>query len=86
MREEFCGILFGLWIAGLGLGLRRFCGVRVGLVRAPSAPLNLPLSPQLYDYHTVNLFPEIAFDRPVRITASAGERDRLFVVEQGGRV
>ena len=75
---------FWVWIASLG----RICGASMelesGLVRVPSAPLNLPLSPQLYDYYTVNLFPEIAFDPPVRITAPAGERDRLIVVEQGG--
>ncbi len=86
VREELCGILFGVWIGAWFWACGASAELESGLIRAHSTPLNLPLSPQLYDYHTVNVFPQIAFDRPVRITAPVGERDRLFVVEQGGRV
>ncbi|MCS1408847.1 MAG: Quinoprotein glucose dehydrogenase B [Verrucomicrobia subdivision 3 bacterium] len=57
-----------------------------GLVRVANSQLNLPLLPQLFDYHMIDAFPQITFERPVRITAPVGERDRLFVVEQGGRI
>lgn len=77
-------VAFWVWIAGLVWACGASAESGSGLVRAHSAPLNLSISYQLYDYHTVNLFPEIAFDRPVRIMALAGERDRLLVVGQGG--
>ncbi len=68
------------WIGGA------FAEPESGLVRVSNARLNLPLSPQLYDYHAVDLFPGISFERPVRVRTPAGEQDRLFVVEQGGRI
>ena len=81
----------GIWLGGFLLAGLAVWGEAAeesesGLVRPPKTPLNFPLTPQLYDYHTVNAFPGIRVDRPVRITAPKGEQDRIFVVEQSGRI
>ena len=54
------------------------------VLRGPA--LELPLQPQLYDYHTVDAFPGMTFVQPVRTVSPPGETGRLFVVEQTGRV
>ena len=51
-----------------------------------AASLELPLAPQLYDYHAVDAFPGMTFVQPVRTVAPPGVSDRLFVVEQEGRI
>lgn len=57
-----------------------------GLERVDNPSLRLPLLPQLYNYHSVETFPGLKFDRPLRLTTPPGETERLFVVEQGGKI
>jgi glucose/arabinose dehydrogenase len=54
--------------------------------RDPAAQLALPLQPGSFGYTFENAFPNLSFASPVVITAPPGETNRLFVVEQAGRI
>src|SRR5439155_20096553 len=55
-----------------------------GLSREANSTLALPLEP--HQYATVDAFPGLRFDRPVAMVSPAGESNRLFIVEQSGRI
>jgi len=54
--------------------------------RDPSARLQLPTEPGAFGYTFENAFPGLTFSAPVVITAPPGETNRLFIVEQAGRI
>jgi len=54
--------------------------------RQPNTSLSVPQDPPLFGYQAVNAFPGLAFTRPVALVTQPGETNRLFVVEQAGRI
>jgi uncharacterized repeat protein (TIGR03806 family) len=56
------------------------------LQRQPNTTLNLPLEPPVFGYTLTNAFGNLSFADPVVITSPPGETNRLFVVEQRGRI
>ncbi len=71
-----------------------FLGVRIETVaqstnvieRVPNTTLRMPPAPQSWGYKTVPAFGTLAFNSPVAVRVPPGETNRLFVVEQGGRI
>jgi glucose/arabinose dehydrogenase len=79
---ERCGLLqllFSLCVSAIVVE----AGV---LQRQPATTLNLPQNPALYSYTLVNAFPQLEFTRPLIVVTPPGENNRLFVVEQPGRI
>lgn len=56
------------------------------LVRGPNPTLQLPEVPGSFGYQLVNAFPGTTFAAPLAMANPPGETNRLFVVEQGGRI
>ncbi|MDZ4779305.1 MAG: PQQ-dependent sugar dehydrogenase, partial [Planctomycetia bacterium] len=54
--------------------------------RVGNASLRLPSTPPTYSYALTNAFGNLTFANPVCMAAPPGEVNRLFVVEQAGRV
>lgn len=61
-------------------------GVRLALAASAPASLQMPSSPPSYGYSLTNAFGSLTFANPVVITSPPGETNRLFIVEQGGRI
>jgi glucose/arabinose dehydrogenase/mono/diheme cytochrome c family protein len=59
-------------------------------LNAPAAPINttlaLPLNPPIQGFATTNAFPGLAFSSPLALVTPPGETNRLFVIEQPGRI
>ena len=85
MSEKFTGIwtVFAYLVSIISV---TGAALDTGLERVFQPSLNVPSIPQLYDYHSVKTFPNVRFNRPVRLTAPPGETERLFVVEQSGQI
>ena len=56
------------------------------LQRVPATTLRLPAAPPTFGYAISNAFPGLTFAAPVALVTPPGETNRLFVVEQGGRI
>ena len=56
------------------------------LTRVPNTTLQLPEVPGGFGYRFVDGFPGVTLDNPLAITAPPGETNRLFIVEQPGRI
>jgi uncharacterized repeat protein (TIGR03806 family) len=56
------------------------------LQRVANTTLQMPQVPQSLGYKTVPAFGTLTFNNPVALRAPTGETNRLFVVEQGGKV
>src|SRR6266851_1050542 len=54
------------------------------LGREANSTLALPLEPN--QYATLDAFPGLRFDRPVALVSPPGDSNRLFIVEQIGRI
>src|SRR5437762_13652151 len=54
------------------------------LRREANSTLALPLEP--HQYATLDAFPGLRFDRPVALVSPPGDSNRLFIVEQIGRI
>ena len=54
--------------------------------RVPNTTLHLPQTPPIFGFAVTNAFGNLAFTAPVAITSPPDEINRLFIVEQGGRV
>jgi uncharacterized repeat protein (TIGR03806 family) len=54
--------------------------------RVPNTTLTVPEVPQQFGYQVVNAFPGLSFDKPVALVSQPGETNRLFVVEQAGKI
>ena len=64
-----------LWSQGSGLAQR-----------VANTSLRMPPSPPVLGYDTTNAFGTLTFPNPVAIVTPPDETNRLFVVEQGGRI
>src|SRR3974390_2177879 len=56
------------------------------LQRVPDTTLKMPQTPQSFGYKTQPAFGAMAFSSPVAVRTPVGETNRVFVVEQGGRI
>lgn len=57
------------------------------LQRVPNTTLtNLPPAPPVFGYAATNAFPGVTFTDPLAIATPPGETNRLFIVEQAGRI
>ncbi len=56
------------------------------LVREPNTTLKVPQVPGGFGYQMVDALPGLAFEAPVAIATPPGETNRLFIVEQRGRI
>src|SRR6266498_777660 len=54
--------------------------------RFPNTSLQMPQVPQTFGYKTEKAFGTLLFATPVAIRTAPGETNRLFVVEQGGKI
>lgn len=62
-------------------------GRAAGALPPPTAAgLKLPENPGSFGYRFIDAFPGLAVTNPVVITAPRGETNRLFIVEQAGRI
>ena len=75
-------------------GLVMFCGVGEdasaqvtnALQRVFNTTLTMPQTPQAYGYQTQPAFGNLPFNTPVNVRSPLEETNRLFVLEQGGRI
>ena len=74
--------------ASVGLALASAMGESdaLALQRLPNSTLQLPSSPPVYGYTRTHAFGSLTFTNPVAIASPPGETNRLFVVEQRGRI
>lgn len=56
------------------------------LQRVPNTTLQMPQTPQSSRFALTNAFGNLVFSQPMEIRTPPGETNRLFVVEQGGRI
>lgn len=56
------------------------------LERVPNTTLQMPAAPPVFGYIATNAFGNLTFTDPVAIVSPPGETNRLFVVEQRGRI
>jgi glucose/arabinose dehydrogenase/mono/diheme cytochrome c family protein len=83
-RISWCGfspssalILWAILLPGLACGSGG---------RLPNTTLRLPPNPPIFGYTATNAFGNLSFSRPVGMVTPSGETNRLFVVEQSGRI
>src|SRR5438105_14001221 len=63
------------------------CGQPFGLSnRVANTTLKMPSSLPVFGYSSTNALGAMTFNFPVAIVSAPGETDRLFVVEQPGRI
>jgi glucose/arabinose dehydrogenase len=74
--------------AALSFGLcRHAAGQSTDILqRVPNTTLNMPQTPQSFGYQTEPAFGTLTFNDPVAVRVATGETNRLFVVEQGGKI
>ena len=78
MRHSLLALL-----AALSVGLPVTAGP---LVRVPNTTLKLPEVPGSFGYQMANAFSGLTFSAPVALATPPGETNRLFIVEQPGRI
>ena len=54
--------------------------------RVPNATLQMPSAPPVFGYSLTNAFGNLTFTNAVALRTPPGETNRIFVVEQGGRI
>jgi hypothetical protein len=54
--------------------------------RVENSTLTLPASPPILGYTTTNAFPNLSFQQPLALATPPNETNRLFIVEQVGRI
>src|SRR5262245_43994069 len=54
--------------------------------RVGNNTLRMPPAPPVFSYTTNNAFGSLTFSAPVAIVSAPGETNRLFIVEQAGRI
>lgn len=76
----------GGWIVGfLVLWMMGFSGARAQLVRNANSTLALPATPPQHNFTLQQAF-GMTFSGPVAVATPPGETNRLFIVEQPGRI
>ncbi|HMO64720.1 MAG TPA: PQQ-dependent sugar dehydrogenase, partial [Verrucomicrobiota bacterium] len=78
-RPAWCRLLLAV-----GLGLTAACAS--ALERVVNTTLTLPQNPATLGYRVADALGGLRFDRPVALATPPGETNRLFVVEQSGRI
>jgi len=53
-------------------------------LRIPNSSLNVPATPPVTTYTTVDAFPALTFIQPINLATVPGDAQRLFVVQRGG--
>jgi uncharacterized repeat protein (TIGR03806 family) len=61
-------------------------GWAASITREANTTLRLPTTPSLHAYALVNAFPDVEFTDPVAIVTPPGENNKIFVVQQDGRI
>ena len=56
------------------------------LLRVPNTTLQMPSSPPVYGYTSVNAFPGLLFTNPICIVSPPGETNRLFILSKNGLI
>ena len=83
MKTSRCVI--ALWAAVFLTG--NLLAQSAGLVqRVANTSLRMPPAPPVFGYATTNAFGTLTFTNPLAIVSPPGETNRLFVVEQRGRI
>ena len=80
--------LFFLVAAALSLGAPSHASAQAtnGLQGVANTTLKMRQVPQSFGYTTKPAFGNLTFTTPVAVRTPAGETNRVFVVEQGGRI
>ncbi len=73
-------------VALLGLCAESRAELSNALQRVPNTTLKMPQAPQGFGFKTQPAFGTLSFSNPVGIRSAPGETNRLFVIEQGGKV
>jgi glucose/arabinose dehydrogenase len=83
-----CGRLLVFVAAGVLLGAEMEIAAQSPnvLQRVPNTTLKMPQTPQSFGYKTQPAFGAMSFSSPVAVRTPVGETNRVFVVEQGGRI
>ena len=79
----------GMWkmLVALALGfLVGWTGLLALENREANTSLAVPLEPQVFGFQTENAFGDLLFSRPVGLAIQPGSSDRVFVIEQAGRI
>ena len=75
-----------LWICLTGFAPGIHGEPRPGLERRPNTSLAIPETPPASEFTTERAFGSLRFTDPVGMTTPPGETNRLFVLEQAGRI
>src|SRR6185436_10999718 len=82
MKHKYEGFVFALLVFASLAGAQPF-----GLTnRVANTTLRMPAVPPVVGYTTTNAFGNLSFTDPVAIVTPPGETNRLFILEQRGRV
>ena len=74
-------------LAQIAVLLALGCHLAAGpLARVPNTSLRMPAFPEVVGLTTTNAFTGLSFDKPVGLVTPPGETNRLFVLEQRGRI
>lgn len=84
--HSFASIAGKLCCLGFGSFLAGALSIAHALDRVPNTSLKMPQVPQNFGYRTEPAFGSLGFTIPVAVRTPPGETNRLFVVEQGGRI
>ena len=68
------------------LALAGVCSAQPLTNRVANTTLKMPAAPPAFGYRTVNAFGTLTFTDPLAIASPPGETNRLFIVEQRGRI
>lgn len=81
-------LLRGLILALMLLSVRAGAGGQSPTVleRLSNTTLKMPQTPQSFGYKTQLAFGALPFTNPVAVRTAPGETNRIFVIEQGGKV
>ncbi len=79
-------LALGICLAALAPGTHGQTQTRPSLERRPNETLTIPENPPASEFTTERAFGSLRFTDPVGITTPPGETNRLFVLEQAGRI
>lgn len=71
---------------GMGLTALTLAAPPAPIQRVPNTTLTLPAQPPTFGFRTEVAFAGMSFSNPVAIASPPGETNRLFIVEQAGRI
>jgi glucose/arabinose dehydrogenase/mono/diheme cytochrome c family protein len=83
MKPSWCSFGLALFAAGL---MAASAPAAPPLERVANTTLQMPPAPPVFGYTVVNAFGNLTVTNPVALASPPGETNRLFVVEQAGRI